>query len=575
MTDYLNMLPAELFPKIFDDLSVDDILASLCYVNKRLRALCLSYPQFRFDLHSFGKKKAQFQSICAHSPYVSSQILSLTFSKEYDNLMSMKISRFFSRTVDTADAFSKLRSITIGSIDEQTWRSINPRLTTFASLVSLSISCHEHVDGSIASKLLCELLFDCRTLKRLHVKVFVEGHDAFVVQPRRSQIEHFSLDGNRIELRSLFAVTPALQSLDVPLALFQFRPDTRFHSPDTIRQLTIHVNFIELTEIETMLHSLVQLTDLTVISNNVQYDMADGWTWSQLLKSISTFKFVFTFFDNTFTSPAIDLTSFRSPFWLEEKHWYVTYERCRDTGFSMLYSNPYCLKKHPLLFMRDQLLIESTASKATLLPSRTILMADSPFTEKVALQLRSSSPQITRKSLADCGTSLRSKLDYAVEHLHLSQITSFTAFQCETDLSSDVFVTFLQGLPRLTSLDVSMCLLKRLLISEWSRIRSLRLSANVPVQSDPLTLCETEAFCHSFQRLDRLSMSIDVLSDLSLVLNSMRKMTILTHLSIFPFNRLGDGGNEKIIDRDWLETNTQLCHFHYSRDKQGTVDLWL
>ena len=572
MTDYLSILPAELFPKIFDDLLVDDILASLCFVNKRLRALCLSYPRFRFDLDSCGrKKKRQVQSICAHLPYVSSQILSLKFSKECGNLKFMKISRFFSQTVDIADAFPKLRSITIGSIDEQTWRSINPQLTTLVSLVSLSIDCHERVNGSTVSQLLCELLCDCRTLKRLHVKVFVDGTDAFVVDPRpetrRSQIEHLSLDGCGVELRSLFAVTPALQSLTVSLALFQFRTDTRFYSPETIRHLKIHAYFIELTEIETMLHSLEQLTDLTVITTSVQHDMADGWTWSRLLKSISTFKFVLTFKKSIFTPPAIDLTSFRTPFWLEEKHWYVTYERCRDSDFSMLYSNPYCHDEYPLSYMRDQLTVESTAVDATLFPAPTIIMADSPFHS--AFQLRSSLSRITRESLADYGTSLRSKLDYAMEYLHLARITSFTALRCETDLPPDVFVKFLQGLPRLTSLNVSMYLLKRLLISEWPGIRSLRLWANVPVQSDPLSLCQTDAFCRSFRRVDWLSMSIAVLPDLSLVLNNIRKMPILAHLSIFPFNRLCERGSEKIIDRDWLKTNTQLRHFDYSRCDTG------
>ena len=573
MTDYVSILPAELFPKIFDDLLVDDILASLCFVNRRLRALCLSYPRFRFDLDSCGrKKKRQVQSICAHLPYVSSRILSSKFSRECGNLMFMKISRFFSQTVD---AFQKLRSITIGSIDEQTWRSINRRLTTLVSLVSLSIDCHERVNGSTVSQLLCDLLCDCRTLKRLHMKVLVDGTDGFVVdlrpETRRSQIEHLCLDGCGVELRSLFAVTPALQSLDGSLALFQFRTDTRFYSPETIRQLKIHAYFIELTEIETMLHSLEQLTDLTVIATSAQYDMADGWTWSRLLTSISTFKFVLTFKKSIFTPPAIDLTSFRTPFWLEEKHWYVTYERCRDTDFSMLYSNPYCRDEYPLSYMRDQLIVESTAVDATLFPAPTIIMADCLFHS--AFQLRSSLSRIQRESLADCGPSLRSKLDYAMEYLHLARITSFTALQCETDLSPDVFVKFLQGLPRLTSLDVSMCLLKRLLISEWPGIRSLGLWANVPVQSYPFSLCETDAFCRSFQRVDWLS--IAVLPDLSLVLNNIRKMPILAHLSICPFNRSCERSSEKIIDRDWLKTNTQLRHFDYSRCDTGIVRLFL
>lgn len=48
--------------------------------------------------------------------------------------------------------------------------------------------------------------------------------------------------------------------------------------------------------------------------------MPDEWTWNRLLKSILIFKFIFTFDQNIFTSPAIDLTSFCSPLWVEEKH---------------------------------------------------------------------------------------------------------------------------------------------------------------------------------------------------------------------------------------------------------------
>ena len=574
MTDYLSTLPVELLHIIFDDLSVGDILASMCFVNKRLRRICLTYPRFRFDLNSFARKKEPFQSVCAHLPHVSSQILSLTFSKEYNSLVSFKISCFFSRFLQINDGFSKLHSITIDPIDEQTWRSINHRLTALTSLDSLSIQCNEYLDLSIASQLLRELLFDSPKLKRLHVNLFVDGSGTFIVDPcpstRRSQIEHLHLEGIRLEFRSLFAVTPVLQSLDANLKLFQFRPNTRFHSPETIRQLTISVNFIGLEEIKTMLHSLRQLTDLTVISKNVQYDMADGWTWNRLLKSILIFKFIFTFDQNTFTSPAIDLTSFRTPFWLEKKHWHVTYERCLLTGFSLLYSNPYCLDEHPMLFMRDRILVESTASQAALLPDQTNLRTDSTCPIEVILELQRWSIDRIRVLFTDLNISLRLKLNYAMKHLHLSQITSFTASRCETDLSADMFVQFLQRLPRLRSLNLSMCLLKRLLNSDWSNILSFHLSTNELTHSDPLTLCEADAFCHSFPHLDRLSLWTDVLSDLSLLLNNVEKMPTLSQISIFAFHRVCDGVNE----RDWLETNTQLRHFHYVRDKEGIVNIW-
>ena len=54
------------------------------------------------------------------------------------------------------------------------------------------------------------------------------------------------------------------------------------------------MNFIELEENEVMLHFLKQLTYLMVISSNVQYDMTDGWTRSELFKSILVVKFLVT-----------------------------------------------------------------------------------------------------------------------------------------------------------------------------------------------------------------------------------------------------------------------------------------
>ena len=575
MTDYLSVLPTELLEVIFAHLSMSDLLASVCYVNKRLRSVSLAHRRFVFDFDSFAKKNGEFQSVCSYLPLISSELVSLTISNEYDRLMSLKIRRFVSRFLTIDDSFSKLNSITLSSIDCQLWRSINRRLTTLPSLVSLSLRCTEKLDLSIASALLCELRFDSPSLKRLQVKMHVEDSDGLMIdprpEPRISQIEDLSLQGIRVELKSLFAVAPALQSVNVPLRLFQFRPDTRFHSPENLRHLTISVNFIELHEIEVMLHSLKQLTHLTVISNNVQYDMANGWIWSDLLKSISVFKFHFTFGQSTFTSPPIDLTSFRTPFWLKEKRWFVTCERSIETGFSLLYSDPYSLSEDSLFFMRNSLIIDSTAPQVTVLPAQTNLMADHPYPIELVLQLRVAYPERTRNSLADCGSTLRAKVDFALEHLHLSQIRSFSAVQCETDLATDVFVKFLQHLPRLRTLRLSLSLLKRLLTCEWPQILQLDLS----VPGDPFTSDEIEPFCRSFPHLDRLGMSIDVLSDLSPLLKHRTKMSTLSHIWISSPGRDRSGNDEQVIDRQWFETNTQLRRFHYYRDEHGTCYFWL
>lgn len=214
MTDYLTALPVELLHIIFDDLSVDDIFASMCFVNKRRGTVCLTYRRFQFDFNPFVKKKTQFRSVCTYLLHVWSETLSLTFSNKYDSWMSLKITRFFSRFVQFTDGFSKLNSITIDPIDEQTWRSINHRWTTLVSLISLFIHCNEYPDLSITSPLLRELLFDSPKPQRLHVNVFVDGSDTFIVDPcpstRRSQIEHLSRrdsSGTSITVRGHICIT--------------------------------------------------------------------------------------------------------------------------------------------------------------------------------------------------------------------------------------------------------------------------------------------------------------------------------------------------------------------------------
>jgi hypothetical protein len=446
--------------------------------------------------------------------------------------------------------------------------------------VSLSIDSSDinnPIDASTVSKLLRELLYNSRTLKRLSVKVWVSGNNIFIVDPRseanRSLIENLTLEGIRVELKSLLEVTPALQTLDTTLKLFQFKHDTRLHPSDTMRNLTIKVNFVTLEEIEYMLYSMTQLIHFTIISNNVQYDMADGITWSRLLKTVVTFKFKFTLDQNTFTQPLIDLASFRTPFWLEEKHWYVTYDRCIDTGFSLLYSNPYCLDDYPLFYMKDSITTESTKLTSTSMPFPHTNSLITDYYQPAAMKLLRSSSPITRLWLADCGTNLRTKLDYATTHIDLSQVTLFSAFQYETDMSNDVFVKFVHSLPHLRSLHLSIVLLKLLFIHQWPHIVDLRLLTNIPDRSEPMTLCEINAFCRSFTHVERLCISMDTFSDLSRLLSNM--ITILSEISIVQDVNGNTANNDQIIQRDWIEKNTQLRNFHYLCTKDNTIHLWL
>ena len=540
MTNHLSALPTEVLHLILHELPMGDILASLCLVSKRLRAVCLTHPHFAFDFNLSAKKKRQFDAVCAQLPVVASQIGSITFSNDFE---SLRIGPFFSRLVHTNDTFSRLQSISLCYIDYQTWRSINSRLTSFPSLVTLTIECQPRlIDRSLASELLCELLYDSRSLKRLHLKVLSKRLWSFRCRSssRRKTIVHrtsLRAYGLRIfNLAPLLEVTPALQSLNLDLVWPPFPLEPILHSSSMLRHLSIKSYCVSMHRAQVMLESLVHLTHLTMIIDEVHADLADGVAWAPLLKSISIFKFRFTFTQHTLAPPAADLASFRTPFWLDEKHWYVTYERCVDTGFTLLYSDPYCHDDYPFYFMKDN-------------PIRV-----------------STSP-----SLHECGTGLQSRLDYARKHLHLSHIVAFDALDYEPKIPGGASVNFVQRLPRLHKLDLSMTLVKQLLVMEWPMVRDLRIRNDAAVPHEPLTLADTVAIARSFKHLERLIISYDAVEDISSLLNSTETMPVLAEIWV----RTYENTILRITDTDWLEKNTKLRRFHYSRDPPCWMIFWL
>ncbi|CAF3266540.1 unnamed protein product, partial [Rotaria sp. Silwood2] len=483
MSDDLSKLPMELLHMILNHLSMSDIITSMCFVNKRLRTICFAYPYFHFDFSSSAKKKEQFELVCTHLPHLSSQIRSLTFSDPCDRMMNIKIARFFSRLNTVNGTLSKLYSITLHSINFETWRSINDRLTLLPSLLSLSIDSsdlNDVLDISMVSKLLNDLLYNSETLKRLAVTVSVRRNNTFIIDPRptatKSLIEHLILEGVKVEIKSLLKVTPKLKTLDIQPKDYRFIPTIHIRPSQTMCDLTIRMTCVTFDQIEYILHSMTQLTYLKIISDSVGYDMADGIAWSRLLKTVVIFKFKFSFKKSTFTHPPVDLTSFRTSFWLEEKHWYVTYDRCIDTGYSLLYSTSYCDSNYPLCYMQDSIITLSTApTSISLLPPTVSLMFDH-FDLDVPEMLRRIT-HITGWSLDDCGTSLDVKLSYAATKLDLSQIRTFFAFRYESDMLNDVFIRFVRDLPRLCRLTVSTAVLKLFFNHQWSNITDLRLSS--------------------------------------------------------------------------------------------------
>ena len=114
-------------------------------------------------------------------------------------------------------------------------------------------------------------------------------------------------------------------------------------------------------------------------------DMTNGIAWEEILINIITFKFSFSFHNSTSISEPIELDSFRSLFWLEKKHWYVGYDQCTVSGFSLLYSIPYFMNTFPWFYIKGTIMTKSTGPQITSFCSinRLILIDESTINNEL------------------------------------------------------------------------------------------------------------------------------------------------------------------------------------------------
>jgi hypothetical protein len=220
MSDYLTTLPVELIHKILDNVLSLDIFPSVCFVNKRLRSISLTYPRFQlnFSCSARSMKKSQFDSVCTQLLYSTSQIVSLTLFDEDDLMTSTKNACFFSRFNIIDRTFPNIRSLTLTYIQYDTWCLFKTRFPPLIVTFFIRLSYSSILSSlSTASATLSELLFLSPPLQRLSVKMvgFMDGN--VKIRPPNSamssSVQYFYFDYITIDLLSLLVVTPMLRTL--------------------------------------------------------------------------------------------------------------------------------------------------------------------------------------------------------------------------------------------------------------------------------------------------------------------------------------------------------------------------
>jgi hypothetical protein len=379
-----------------------------------------------------------------------------------------------------------------------------------------------------------------------------------------SSVQYFHLEDITIDLSSLFAVVPMLHTLEI-LFLDRELIFGHIHSqPLYLRQLRIELWTIPWTQMTNILLSLPQLANLIVIADDLDSDMADGFAWARLLQEIKHFECKLQFDSNAFIQQSINLNSFRTTFWLEEKKWFLTYDENTYTGCSILYSNLCSIDDHLSHPTIGILASDSNKPEPTSFPHIYCSTLNYQYVNSALLH------QLIYGNWLGGGNIFPMTFRYLYYYLDTSRIITCYSRPRWIEKSSDELIDFLPNLSHLRALSVSGSVLNYLFLHEWPEIVYLRIEPHFENSLDLLPSTAIEALCHSFPHIERLDIHLSSVSDLPQLLRNRRKMK-LTDIIIRQSQTINC---ERLITREWIEQNTELKNFHYSCDVQNCVSLW-
>ncbi|CAF3936133.1 unnamed protein product [Rotaria sordida] len=170
-------------------------------------------------------------------------------------------------------------------------------------------------------------------------------HSFFYTQPSRTNSWISDITGNDIGqldsrlfniyvdiVKHISSVATQLKSLATKFELND--STTQFIYPLTqLKRLVLEIegSNISINQLEEMMSNLPRLKHLILIAN-CNRDVVNGQRWQMILQHLITFNFMFYL---SVSLESQDLDSFRTSFWLEEKHWFVA------CGRKNLYSVPH------------------------------------------------------------------------------------------------------------------------------------------------------------------------------------------------------------------------------------------
>jgi hypothetical protein len=313
----IETLPVELLHRIFDHLDTETILFSIRPVCRLFRSIVNTYDRYILNLKIISK--STFDLLCRLIQ--PENIISLTLSN-YEETFN-QIDLFISHV--SLHQLTRLRSLTLLDINEGQLNSLLKHMNC-KSLISFSFSIGKYDNRRRKQTLnLLSSILAQSTLRKLELNIYNDRT-------------------NLGSLCTIFQSASYLHTLimkDIPTMMTSI-------SFQQLKSLTFNDLRVTIDVVESLLLMTCSIVYLKLIGGE---NMMNGKRWEQFItKNLPHLDHQFEFYFNEQKSTAqpeedfkLILSSFRTPFWIERKKWFVICEyRKRFPYVINLYSIPIC-----------------------------------------------------------------------------------------------------------------------------------------------------------------------------------------------------------------------------------------
>ncbi|CAF1215473.1 unnamed protein product [Rotaria sordida] len=509
-SNFFDHLPVELIYKIFDYLWAHEIFDAFFNVSEYLRAVLKSYDRFLINFQSV--RKTQFDLTCRLIR--PDQVVLLSLSDKNNTLDQCIL--FFSYF--SIEQFVNLRSFEIDSFNEGTFERLRS-LLQLKYLSSLHLPSRLWHSGALKT-------FIRSIVPRLRRLV---TDDCFF-EHSLDHLQHLILTRcHCTEIKHLFKNIRHIRSLKITLVDYGNPPwPTNVEILSELRQFSLRVDngAMGITEIKNILHAMpcVKYLELDILC---EIGLVDGHQWESIAINLIRFDFRFRVVrwsacDITKTN---HLNSFRTPFWLEQKRWFVAHDNCK----------PLTIFTIPRFMPKD-------------------------------LEWPSNN------TIEDCTTDIFKPNNY-VEHLNLFPTKQSTQVENNFDLQP-----LIKDKPRLYSLNICNPLSFNILHDKvvYEQIRTLRFSFEQD-QSSSSSSFNPEQICAAFPRLECLNISVESLQALCVFIDRLKYLSDAYFRFNFSIMKWCCWQRQRMTRQWFIRNSRRLSHDRYftSAITDHSVRLWM